>query len=627
MAPREQIRDAKRETRLIQSRIVLSFAGVLVLLAILVGRLYFLQVIGHQHYETLSNNNRIDLVPVPPVRGLVFDRNGEVLAQNFPVYTLEVIPDQVEDMEWTLGEIGKLVALTGRDMTAFRRSLRQRPGFERRQLKTELDYDEASRFAVNQYRFRGVELVAQLQRYYPYGELTAHVLGYVGRIGPRDLEKIDVARYKGTNYIGKLGIEAFYEDDLLGQVGFEQAETNAHGRVVRRLNRTGAVAGVNLHLNLDIALQEVAAKALEGRRGSIVAIEPSTGGVLAFVSQPSFDANQFVNGIDTRSFRALNESPDRPLLNRALHGRYAPGSTIKGFISLAGMQAGVDPTESVSCIGFFTLPGSRHRYRDWKKEGHGRIDMQSAISQSCDVYYYRLASRIGIQKIHDTLTLFGLGRQTGIDIGLEPSGLVPSPEWKRNVRGVSWYPGETVIAGIGQGYMLATPLQLAVATATLANRGLYIEPRLLHSREDPQTRMIEPVENADSRMVELDDPKFYEQVIAGMEAVVHGPRGTARHLGAKSSYRFAGKTGTAQVIGIAQNEEYDADAIEERFRDHSLFIAFAPVENPQIAVAVVVENGGSGSRTAAPLAKRVLDYYLIERLKRAATPGNGNGFG
>ncbi len=624
---REQIKDVKRETRLVQSRILVAFIGVLLLVVILVARLYFLQIVGHAHYKTLSDNNRIDLVPVPPVRGLIFDRSGEVLAQNYPVYTLEVIPDQVEDMDRTLDEIGKLVALTSRDLTLFRRSLEQRPGFERRHLKSELTYDEASRFAVNQYRFRGVKLVARLQRYYPHGELTAHAVGYVGRIGPRDLEQIDSAAYKGTDYIGKLGIEAFYEKDLLGQVGFEQAETNAHGRVVRRLNRTPAVAGVNLHLNLDIALQEVAAKALDGRRGSIVAIEPSTGGVLAFVSQPSFDANRFVNGIDFKSFRALNESTDRPLLNRALHGRYAPGSTIKGFVALAGLQSGIDPTQTVSCYGWFSLPGSRHRYRDWKKEGHGRMDLDAAITQSCDVYFYRLASRIGIQRIHDTLTRFGLGRQTGIDMGLEPSGLVPSPEWKRRVRNQPWYPGETVIAGIGQGYMLVTPLQLAVATATLANRGLYVAPRLLHSREDPQTRFIEPVEGADARMVELEDSSYYDLVIAGMEHVVHGARGTARRLGAQSSYRIAGKTGTAQVIGIAQNEEYDEENIEERFRDHSLFIAFAPVDNPLIAVAVVVENGGSGSRTAAPMAKKVLDFYLIERLRRADARKVGHGFG
>jgi len=625
---REQIRDVKRETSIVQRRILIAFVGVLALAALLAARLYFLQIVGHTHYETLSDNNRIDLVPVPPVRGLIFDRSGRVLAQNFPVYALEVVPDQVEDMDHTLDEIGRLVALTSRDTALFRRSLQQRPGFERRYLKNELSYDEASRFAVNQHRFRGVELTARLKRYYPASELTAHVVGYVGRIGPRDLDRIEAAAYKGTDYIGKLGIEAFYERDLLGTVGVEQAETNAHGRVVRRLNRTPAVAGVNLHLNLDLALQEVAYKVLEGWRGSIVAIEPATGGILAFVSRPSFDANQFVNGIDFKSFRALNESPDRPLLNRALHGRYAPGSTVKGFISLAGLSAGIDPDETVNCHGWFSLPGSRHRYRDWKKEGHGRVNLHSAIMESCDVYFYRLASRIGIQKIHDALLPFGFGRQTGIDMGLEPSGLVPSPEWKRRARNLPWYPGETVIAGIGQGYMLATPLQLAVATATLANRGLYVEPRLLHSREDPQTRLVQPLDDADAHTIELADPAWFDQVIAGMEAVVHGPRGTARRFGADSSYRFAGKTGTAQVIGIAQNEEYDEENIDERLRDHALFIAFAPIEKPLIALAVVVENGGGGSRTAAPMAKELLDFYLIDRLRRAERDSvDGRDFG
>jgi len=627
MAVKEQIKDAKREERLIQSRILVTFIGVLGLILVLLGRLYYLQVIGHAHYDTLSNNNRIDLTPVAPVRGLIFDRNGEVLAQNHPVYTLEVVPDQVANMTATLHEIGKLVALTDDDLKRFKRSLKQRPSFEARALKTELEYDEASRFAVNQHKFKGVKLTAELQRYYPYGDLTAHVLGYVGRIGPKDLKKIDTAAYKGTSHIGKLGIEAHYEKELLGKVGIAQAETNAHGRVVRKLNRTPAVAGVNLHLNLDLALQEVASRVLDGRRGSIVAIEPATGGVLAFVSQPSFDPNLFVNGIDTRNFKALNESDDRPLLNRALHGRYAPGSTIKGLVGIAGLEAGIDPDQRINCYGAFKLPNSSHRYRDWKKEGHGPVDMRSSLMQSCDVYYYRLASRIGIQKIHDTLVQFGLGVKTGIDMGLEPTGLMPSPAWKKRARKESWYPGETVITGIGQGYMLATPLQLAVATATLANRGLYIEPRILHSREDPQTRFIEPVDETDARLIQLNDMTFYDRVIDGMVSVVHGERGTARHLGQNSSYRFAGKTGTAQVIGIAQDEEYDEEKIEERFRDHSLFIAFAPVENPRIAIAVVVENGGSGSRTAAPMAKKVMDFYLIERLRSASLGTRSRGFG
>ncbi|MFT5111347.1 MAG: penicillin-binding protein 2 [Parasphingorhabdus sp.] len=625
---RERLKNTQQEARLIQTRILVTFIAVLGMMFLLFGRLYYLQVINNEHFETLSTNNRIDLIPVSPVRGLIFDRNGEVLAENFPVYTLQVVPDQVPEMQSMIDEVSRIVELTPRDIKLFRRTLKQRPGFERRNLRVGLSYEEASRFAVHRYRFQGVELKAQLQRHYPYGELTAHVLGYVGRISPNDLKKVDASLYKGTDYIGKLGIEAQYEKELLGRGGFERAETNAHGRVVRILSKDPASAGINLHLNLDVRLQEVAANVLAGYKGSIVAIEPATGGILAFVSTPSFNANKFVNGIDTKSFKQLNENDSRPLLNRALHGRYAPGSTIKGFIGLAGLEEGVDPKEKIRCFGWFSLPNSRHRYRDWKKEGHGYVDMESSLMQSCDVYYYKLARKIGIQKIHDTLVKFGFGRKTGIDMGQEPTGLVPSPEWKRRARNEPWYPGETVITGIGQGFMLVTPLQLATATATLANRGLYIEPRLLHSREDPQTRFIEPVEGAKSFHVELESQDYYDIAIAGMEAVIHGPRGTARKLGAKSSYRFAGKTGTAQVIGIAQDAEYEEDKIAEKFRDHSLFIAFAPLKNPLIAIAVIVENGGGGSRTAAPMAKKVMDYYLIERLRRAKkATGKTNAFG
>lgn len=619
------VKDAGREERLIQSRILFAFLGVLALVAVLLWRLYFLQVVQNAHYETLSDNNRINLAPVPPVRGLVFDRNGEVLAQNFPVYTLTMVPDQVRDVERTLERIARIVSLSQDELEAFRRGLGERPGFEPHVLKTRLSHEQAARFAVDQHRFKGVKLTAELQRYYPHGELTAHSLGYVARIGPEDLEKIDAAAYKGTSHIGRLGIEAFYEQSLHGKVGFAQAETNAHGQVVRHLHRTPAEAGVNLHLNLDIALQEVAFKELTGWRGAIVAIEPATGSVLAFVSHPSFDPNPFVNGIDRRTYRALNENPDRPLLNRALNGRYAPGSTIKMFVALAGLEDGLDADHKISCHGHFSLPNSAHRYRDWKKQGHGPVDLNSALMQSCDVYFYRLADRLGIQKLHDTLIRFGFGRVTGIDIGREPTGLIPSPAWKHRVRGQPWYPGETVIAGIGQGFMLVTPLQLAVAVATLANRGLYLEPRLLHSREDPNTRLIEPAEDGDARVVELD-ARYYDLAVRGMEAVVHGPHGTARELGGSSAYRFAGKTGTSQVIGIAQGEEFDEESVEERFRDHSLFVAFAPLDRPRIVVAVVVENGGSGSRTAAPMAKRIMDFYLLERLRLAgATPGNGLG--
>jgi penicillin-binding protein 2 len=624
------IRDNLLETRLVRSRLVVALTVVGLLLLALVVRLHFLQVARYEHYATLSQSNRIDLIPLPPVRGLIYDRNGVLLADNIPVHTLETVPDQIDDIDVMIERVSTLVDLTDTDIRRYREQLRRRPWFERITLKSGLSHGDASRFAVNQYAFKGVELSARLQRQYPLKGLTGHVVGYVGRISEHDLGRIDPSRYKGTDYIGKLGVEAYYEDRLLGDAGFQQVETNAHGRVVRSLSRSAPVAGVSLHLSLDVRLQEVAWEALGAHRGAIVAIEPETGGVLAFVSKPAYDPNPFVNGIDQEAYRLLRSSPDRPLLNRALHGRYAPGSTIKGFMALAGLEEGVDPKQTIFCPGYFSLPNSSHRYRDWKKEGHGRMDMHEAVEQSCDVYFYRLARQLGIEAMHEHLSRFGFGRATGIDLGEEPAGLMPSPEWKRSVRNEPWYPGETVIAGIGQGFILVTPLQLASITATLANRGRFVQPRLMRSFEDPATRVATGIRSVEQSFVEIERAEHYERVIRAMTDVVHGDRGTARRLGVGTSYRMAGKTGTAQVIGIAQNEKYDESKVDERFRDHSLFIAFAPVDSPRIAVAVVVENGGSGSRTAAPMAKQVIDYYLIERLRSAGAYrifATGNGVG
>lgn len=618
MASDLHIRDARGETQIVRRRLIISLTVVVVLVFGLAARLYYLQVMQSEHYATLSQNNRVDLVPLPPVRGLIQDRNGVVLAENFPVYNLEIVPDQVRDMDHLLHRVRQLVDLSERDIERFQRTLKRRPWFERQTLKTGLTYDEAARFSVNQYRFRGIELRSRLQRYYPDAGLTGHVVGYVGRISEEDLKSIDSAAYKGTDHIGKLGIEAFYERRLLGDVGFEQVETNAHGRIVRSLDRFVPTSGDNVHLTIDSRLQRVATDALGRFRGSVVALDPKNGEILAMVSTPTYDPNPFVNGIDTRSYQALRTSEDRPLLNRALHGRYAPGSTIKGFLALAGLDQGIDPMHRISCPGYFSLPNSRHRYRDWRKEGHGAVDLENAIAQSCDVYFYRLARNLGIEVVHNYLTQFGFGQVTGIDLPGEPEGLVPTPAWKRRARKEPWYPGETVITGIGQGYLLVTPLQLAVATAGLANRGRFVAPRLLKGYEPPAGGEFEPAEAIAERRVNLADPSYYDRVVEAMRSVVHGPRGTARAIGSTSAYEIAGKTGTAQVIGIAQGEEYDEESIEERFRDHSLFIAFAPVDDPRIALAVVVENGGGGSRTAAPIARRVLDYYLVERLRRAS---------
>ena len=613
-----EVRNYLRETSLVQSRLVFAAIVVVLLSCVLLFRLLMLQVGDYDRYSTLSQDNRIRLISVPPVRGQIYDRKGKILAENLPVYALEVIPDQVDDIKQTIERISELVELSETELERFQESLQKRPGFERRILKVGLDDGQVARFSVNQHKFGGIQLRARLQRHYPYGKELVHVLGYVGRISEADLKRIDRARYRGTDYIGKLGIEASYEDKLFGNAGFEQAETNAHGRTVRTLSRTPAKAGHNLHLSIDADLQIAARKLLTGYEGSIVALEPKTGEVLAFVSNPAYDPNPFVNGIDHKSYQKLLSDSGRPLLNRSLNGRYAPGSTIKGIFGLAALKHKRSPNRSVRCPGWFSLKGSSHHYRCWKRSGHGHVDMHEAIVQSCDVYFYQLAHSLGIDKLHEFMTNFGFGVKTGIDLQYEPSGLMPSRDWKRKARGQPWYPGETVITGIGQGYMLMTPLQLASVTATLANRGTRIRPKLVAAigskkRDQAETREIEVLDQLLN-----DSPTFYKTIIKAMTDVVHGFRGTARGSGFNADYKFAGKTGTAQVIGIAQGAKYEADKLAKRFRDHSLFIAFAPVDNPRIAIAVIIENGGSGSRTAAPIARKVMDHYLLGK----AVPGS-----
>ena len=606
-----KLKDYLRETSLIQSRLIAAsvIMGLLVLALFL--RLYFLQVTEHQRFATLSQENRIRLVPIPPVRGQIYDRKGTILAENLPVYTLEVTPDRVADMDALLDRVGRLVELTEDDLERFADMLRSRPSFETQTLKAGLSDAEVARFTVNQHRFEGIDLRARLQRYYPLGTEMVHVLGYVGRISEDDLKTIDRAAYSGTDYIGKLGIEARYEEQLLGKVGYERVETNAHGRVVRTLERHHPTAGRHLYLNVDADLQRAAREYLGEFEGSVVAMEPSTGAVLAFVSNPVYDPNPFVDGIDARSYKALRESEARPLLNRALNGRYAPGSTIKPVFGLAALEHHRHPDHGAFCPGFFRLKGSRHRYRCWKRQGHGNVGLHNAIVQSCDVYFYQLSHSLGIDNVSEFMLRYGFGKPTGIDLIGEPGGLVPTKAWKRRVRREPWYPGETVITGIGQGYTLTTPLQLASITATLAQRGQRMRPRLVAALEDPQSRERELLPPEVLEQVPLRSDAFYDTVFAAMRDVVHGRRGTARASGRGAEYEFAGKTGTAQVIGIAQGASYDEEKIAKKFRDHSLFIAFAPIDDPKIAVAVIAENGGGGSRTAAPIARKVMDHYLV----------------
>jgi penicillin-binding protein 2 len=605
-----QIRDHLRESRLFGTRLSVVAVAIIVLVAILVLRLAYLQIVNYRHYATLSQENRVNPVPIPPVRGNILDRNGVVLAQNYPVLTLEIVPDQVDDMGELLEALGKIITLNEKDLKLFARQLRERPRFESLTLRTHLTDEEAARFAVVRHRWNGAELRARLERHYPQGSLGVHAIGYVGRISEDDLETIDRNAYRGTQHIGKLGIEQSYEETLLGQVGFEKVETDAHGRAIRVLERIAPVAGKHLVLNLDARLQGLAEESLGRFKGVVVAMDPKTGAVLAFASTPTYDPNPFVNGIDTTSYAALRDNKDKPLLNRALNGQYAPGSTIKSFLGLAALDAGENPDKQIVCPGWYSLPGSAHRFRCWKKAGHGAVNLHDAVMESCDVYFYRLAVTLGIDRLTSYLSGFGFGSVTGIDINGESRGALPLPQAKRK-RGQEWQPGETVIVGIGQGALLVTPLQLATAMSGIANRGLRPEPRLVQAIEDPSTKIPTPTEPSRMTPEGPYTAEQFETMVRNLTDVVHGPAGTARGIGWNAPYKIAGKTGTAQVKGVGQGESYVESRTAEHLRDHALFVAFAPVDDPKIAIAVIVENGGHGGSVAAPIARKLMDQYLL----------------
>jgi penicillin-binding protein 2 len=605
------LKDYFRESRLFQSRVSVAGVVVLVLTALLVVRLIYIQVINHSYYATLSQENRINPVPIQPPRGLILDRNGVVLAQNFPVFTLEVVPDQVDDMDALLAELGKLVTLNTRDLKNFKKQLRERPAYESLILRTRLSEEEAARVATHRLRYNGVELKAQLQRYYPFGGLAVHAIGYVGRINQQESERIDKAAYRGMTHIGKLGIEQNYENVMLGRVGFEQVENDAHGRAIRVLDRIAPHAGQNLYLNLDAKMQAIAEQGLGSRKGAVIAIDPQTGAVLTFASTPTYDPNLFVNGIDSDTYSALRDSRARPLINRVLNGRYSPGSTIKPFMALAALEeGGLDPNRIQVCPGWYSLPGDTHRFRCWKKEGHGGVNLHDAIVGSCDVYFYKLAVAMGIDRLKTFLDYLGLSDKTGVDLEGESVGSVPSPE-ARKARNQPWYPGETVVTGIGQGPILVTPLQLVDATSAVANGGLRVKPRLLRGIEDPVTKVVHYLDPEKGAPIPIHDQRHWATIIQDMTDVVNSPRGTAYNIGHNAPYKIAGKTGTAQVKSIGQHETYREHSTPEEYRDHALFIAFAPVENPKIAVAVIVENGGHGGSAAAPIARALMDYYLL----------------
>ncbi len=618
MAARDFFKDIRLEKRYFRTRIYLVALLVLLCMLILALRLFYLQVSSHDYYATLSQENRMKIVPVPPTRGLVYDRNMNLLAANKPSYQIRVTPVEVDDMEQVILQLGRLIDLKEHHLKKFYGDLDRKQSFESIPLKVNLSEDEVARFSVNRHRFPGIEITAQASRYYPMAGVNAHALGYVGRINADEIQKLDKKDYSGTTYIGKVGVEKFYEQALHGTVGYQHIEINAQGRRLRVLESIPPEPGKDVMLTLDARLQEVALRALGERKGSVVAIEPETGEILAFVSTPTYDPNQFVNGISSMQYAQLRDNPDQPLFNRALSGLYPPGSTIKPMVALAGLHYGVARADDTMWAGpFYQLPGSQHKYRDWKKEGHGMVDMPKAIVQSSDVYFYTLAYELGIDRMAEFLAQFNFGSRTGLDTWGEAKGILPSQEWKRKAHGQPWYPGETVIMGIGQGYLSATPLQLALATSVLATRGQGVQPKFLR-KFLPADRPSED-ENGRSQVstphsVDLANSIYWDRIVEAMEDSVHEPNGTAYAVGKDAGYRIAGKTGTAQVFSLKKDgeyREYIEEEIDEKLRDHALFIAFAPADKPKIAIAVVVENGGGGGTAAAPVAKAVLDHYLL----------------
>jgi len=608
------LKDEKEERHLFRSRAIVAGLIVFFLLAVIGVRLFYLQVSNHEHLTQLAQENYQKRIPIPPVRGQIFDRNGIVLADNKIEYVLEVVRDIAKDMDKNIATLQQLIPITPKEVSKFKQQLRVNSKFQPVILRSALTEEEIAIFSVNRYRFPGFAVNIRTERVYPLGSVAAHVVGYVGRIDTRDLERLGKNEYKGSTHVGKTGIERFYEERLHGKAGFKKVEMDAHSEPQRTLAEESPISGEDLFLSIDLELQIKAEQLLEGQRGAIVAMDPRNGEILAMASVPMFDSNLFVNGISYKNYNALRDDEARPLFNRALQGAYPPGSTIKPIAGLAGLEAGVITNKrTVYGKGYFQIPGTKRHYRCWKKTGHGHVSLNRAIYQSCDVYFYDLAYRMGIDRYSAAMSRFGFGKKTGIDLPHERSGLMPTQEWKQRRHKTNWYPGDTVNVGIGQGYWTASPLQLAHATATVAMRGRRMMPHVLRavrvSRNLPE-KLVSPLALPSVTNIKK---RQWDTVVQGMVNVVHGPMGTARASGAGAEYRFAGKTGTAQVFGIAQNKTYNASKLAKRLHDHSLFVAFAPLDKPRIAISVIVENGGGGSAVAAPLARKLLDSYLLPK--------------
>ncbi|WP_049535679.1 penicillin-binding protein 2 [Vibrio harveyi] len=616
---RSQIRDYQAEARLFSSRAIVAFIGIVILMGLLVANMYNIQVNQFQDYKTRSNDNRIKVVPIAPNRGLIYDRNGVLLAENRPVFNLELTPEKIKDIDGTIKELQTILEITPEQIERFQRERKRTRRFKSVPLLTQLDENQVAVFSVNQYRFPGVEISATLKRYYPFSEVLTHVIGYVSRINDRDMQRLvreeKDANYQATRDIGKLGIEKYYEDLLHGTAGYQEVEVNSRGRVIRTLKYVPPVPGKDIVLNLDINLQLYVHQLLDGRRGSAVVLDPRDNGVLAMVSSPSYDPNAFVHGISGKAYRALLNDKNRPLVNRTTLGIYPPASTIKPFIAVAALEEGVvTPKTTRNDPGYWRIPNSDTRpFRDWLRWGHGRVDIIKSIEESVDTFFYQIAYDMGIDRLSNWMMMFGFGDYTGIDIYEESKANMPTREWKMARHKTPWYKGDTIPVGIGQGYWTATPMQIAKATSVLVNEGAVTAPHLLKAtidnggdfeeQESSEYETYPPIQNVPD--------KYWNMAKEGMRLVNHGPKGTARRSFYNMDYQTGGKSGTAQVFGLAEDEEYNADEVAEHLRDHALFTGFAPFDDPKVVVSVVLENAGGGSSNGAPVVRKIFDRVIL----------------
>lgn len=610
------------ETHLFSKRIWAALACVGLLLILLIGHLVYLQLIQHKIYSTLSNENQLMLIPLDPNRGLIYDRKGMLLAENIPTFSLDVVPERIRHFQAVIPALQQILSITPEEIKQFKKIFKKQRNSDGVPLKLNLSEEEVARFYLHQYQFPGFHIAGRLMRHYPFGESMVSALGYVSRINEDEFSRIDGGSYAASNYIGKIGLEKYYENMLHGQVGYQQVEMNANGHIVRTLKRTHPVSGANIYLSLDSGLQKAAEEALGEDQGAVVAIEPSTGQILAFVSNPRYDPNMFVRGVKTAEFDALKTNPERPLYNRPLRGLYASGSIIKPVLALQLLNENiVSPDTTIFDTGTFKLPNTTHIFKDWnwRTGGHGSVDIYKAIVESCDVYFYTMAQRMGIRRLHDIEDRFGLGRPTGIDVGEEVAGVAPSPAWKKKAMKQAWYPGDTINAGIGQGYTLVTPLQMAAAAATIANRGVRYQPRFLYKWQQADGKWVAPPPVSLPPVV-LKNAEIWDTVIDAMQDVVEAPRGTAHAMGKKIGYTVAAKTGTAQVFRPAFYGDVDKASIPKKYRSHAWLMSFAPVEKPAIAMAVLVENH---PHQATVVTRKVLDYYLLPDHGKAAVDAEG----